>query len=325
LTAWISFCFIGFKAASSRFHQSSSTEINTMHPFYPRKILCPVDMSELSDLALKYAHVGARVFNASLTVLHAMHVEYPRYLSRDLTDHVLAELNNAKASIVQRLANHVHKIIGDASDNQVTFDFKASDLPPAEAVMQATADTKADLVVMGTHGYNGFKHWILGSVTESVLHLSRIPVFTIRQKTNGFIDTAVPESLPVLGHILCPCNLTQSAEQALRVAVDLAEKFKAALTVLWSVKPGTPSPETQLREWVQHIVQSTRPVDIVVRRGSANTDAIDLAMEKNSDLIVIGAHHKPFGQGTIVGHTTERVLRTAPVPVFSVPFFKTDL
>jgi nucleotide-binding universal stress UspA family protein len=297
-------------------------EINTMHPYHPGKILCPVDMSELSDLALKYAHVGARVFNASLTVLHAMHVEYPRYLSRDLTEHVLAELNNAKASIMQRLANHVHSIIGDTPNDQVVFDFKVSDLPPAEAVMQASMDTKADLIVMGTHGYSGFKHWMLGSITESVLHLSKKPVFTIRQKTNGFIDTTVPEALPVLRHILCPCNLTQSAEQALRVAADLAEKFKAALAVLWSVKPGTPSPETQLREWIQRIVQPTRPIDVIVRHGHADADAIALALEMNSDLIVIGAHHQPFGQGTIVGHTTERVLRTAPVPVFSVPFYK---
>ena len=37
--------------------------------FHPRRILCPMDMSELSDLALKYAHVGASVFDADLTVI----------------------------------------------------------------------------------------------------------------------------------------------------------------------------------------------------------------------------------------------------------------
>ena len=47
--------------------------------YNPRQILVPLDMSELSDLSLKYAHVGAQVFDADITVLNAMHFEYPRY------------------------------------------------------------------------------------------------------------------------------------------------------------------------------------------------------------------------------------------------------
>ena len=46
--------------------------------FEPKRILCPLDFSELSDLALKYAAVAAREYNATLHVLHAEAFELPR-------------------------------------------------------------------------------------------------------------------------------------------------------------------------------------------------------------------------------------------------------
>lgn len=92
-----------------------------MDAYSPNQILCPVDMSALSDLALKYAYVGARVFNASLTVLHAMHFDAPRYLSRDLTAHVLSELETAKLSVREEIEAHVHGILGTAVDAIVRY------------------------------------------------------------------------------------------------------------------------------------------------------------------------------------------------------------
>jgi hypothetical protein len=59
--------------------------------FEPRHILCPVDFSELSFLALKYAAVGAREYGAKLTVLHAQAFDLPRYFVRSETSHLLRE------------------------------------------------------------------------------------------------------------------------------------------------------------------------------------------------------------------------------------------
>ena len=86
----------------------------SMFPFNATRILCPLDRSELSNLALKYAVVGARVFKARLTILEAIHFEYPRYLSDELTAHVLKELGHYKVSAKKDLAAHVRSIIGDA-------------------------------------------------------------------------------------------------------------------------------------------------------------------------------------------------------------------
>ena len=146
--------------------------------YHPKQILCPMDMSELADLALKYAHLGATMFKAELTLLNAVHFEYPRYLSKEVTEHVVQELERAKLDTRKHLADHAHKVLGEAI-NQEKIHYRAVDVDPASAILQTIEDMKSDLIVMGTYGYSGFKHWMLGAVAEKMLHLSKVPVFTI--------------------------------------------------------------------------------------------------------------------------------------------------
>lgn len=290
----------------------------TIRSYNPKKIICPVDMSEFSDLALKYAHVGARIFDATLTILHSMHFDYPRYLSEELTAHVLKELDSAKAAIRKKVEDHVRRVLGDV-DHDVRVRYQVVDTEPAEAVMQALAENKADLVVMGTHGYSGIKRWMLGSVTENILHRSQVPVFTVRQKINDFIDTNRPEARPHIQNILCPCNLTEAAGHALKTAAALTTRFEARLTAMHSIESDMAADMESFTAWIGKTLGSSSDIDVVVRRGAAAAQTIDLVKELNCDLIVIGAHHRQFEQGTVVGRTTELVLRHAPVPVLAVP------
>lgn len=294
--------------------------MTTVKDYSPRKILVPVDMSELSDLALKYAHVGAKLFDAEIMVLNSMYFEYPRYLSAKLTDHLLKELDNAKIDARSRLAEHVSKVLGN-DVNKVNIHYKAVDIDPAQAILQAYDEMEYDLIVMGTHGYSGFKHWMLGSVAEKVLHMSKVPVFTVRQKINGFIETKDPEAQPEINKILCPCNLTPSAAIALQTAASLAQRFDARLSVLYSSEAKTASEEERLKTWVEKTLQHDTSVETLIRHGETSDQIITAADQLESDLIIIGVCHRPIGKGTVVGRTSESVARHAPVPVLAVPYF----
>ena len=237
--------------------------------------------------------------------MHAIHFEVPRYLSRDLTDRVLAELDNAKQTVAKDVETHVRSVLGEIGD----VGFEITDSPPAEAVMQALADNAFDLVVMGTHGYSGFKHWMLGSVTESVIHQCQLPVFVVRQKIDDFIDTSQPQSRPAIDHILCPCNRTVTAARALQVAADLAQRYKARLTIVHIMESEAVA-ENDLSEWMQDILGDTQNIDVITQTGPAAEQIVSLVKAQNCDMVVIGAHHKPFEQERVMGRTTE--LAVAP-------------
>jgi nucleotide-binding universal stress UspA family protein len=51
---------------------------------------------------------------------------------------------------------------------------------PAKAILDFVDEAKIDLIVMGTHGRRGLDRVLLGSVTEEVVRLSRVPVMTVR-------------------------------------------------------------------------------------------------------------------------------------------------
>ena len=292
----------------------------SMVPFDADQILCPVDRSELSSLALKYAVAGARVFGARLTVLEAVHFDYPRYLSEELTNTVLKELGHYKNSARKDLESHVRSIIGDSIEH-IRISYRISDRQPVQAISQTIEETDSSLVVMGTHGYSGVKHWMLGSVTEGLLHLSKIPIFAVRQKTDAFIDVNRTGAEPKIRHILCPCDMSPASARALLLATSLASRFEARLDALWSTSNDA-GEGRQFQNWIEQTIQGYYPVSSLIRQGQAATQALAAAVEMQSDLIVIGARHRSFGENTVLGRTTELVLRHASVPVLAVPYFK---
>jgi nucleotide-binding universal stress UspA family protein len=292
--------------------------------FEPKRILCPLDFSELSDLALKYAAVAAREYDATLDVLHAETFELPRYFSRSESDHLIQELATAKSGLRNHLAEHVQKVLGIHA-KEMDLKFEVIETHPVGAILDFTKQAAIDLIVMGTHGYGGLKRLRLGSVAENTVANATVPVFTVRQNTHLFIDVTRADSIPVLEKILCPSNMSETAVFALRHAADLAERFGAVLTVLYIGETDKDADiskdEEKLCTWIADTVKVECEVKPMVRKGPAAEEIISFARENKDDLIVLGARHQQFLEATFFGRTTELVVRHAPCPVLITPRF----
>jgi nucleotide-binding universal stress UspA family protein len=53
---------------------------------------------------------------------------------------------------------------------------------PADEIVACAVGTSADAIVMGTHGWSGLKHFVMGSVAESVLRSAPCPVVVVRDQ-----------------------------------------------------------------------------------------------------------------------------------------------
>jgi len=290
--------------------------------FEPKHILCPVDFSELSFLALKYAAVGAREYGAELTVLHAQAFDLPRYFVRSETSHLLRELSAAKKGARDYLASSVKEILGKAV-KLLSLRYEVLDADPLDAILDAAEKRKTDLIVLGTHGYGRVKRLLLGSVAENVVRDAKVPVFLVRQKEHEFIDVAHPDAEPRLARILCPVNTAESGAAGLRHAGSLAERFHAKLTAFYSIEQeeDESSVTKDLCRWMVQPASTRCDVETVVRKGAPAEEIIRYAREKHEDIIVLCAHHRPFQESTFFGRTTDLVIRHAPVPVLVVPVF----
>jgi len=145
-----------------------------------KNILVPTDGSALSSRTIRDAAKMARKLGAKITgfyVAAPFHMEvYADYVPPDLITPQQHEANEAKAA-----KRHLDAGKKAAAANKVAYAgyFVTSDVP-AEAIVKAARKYKCDLICMGTHGRSGLSKLLLGSHTNKVLELSRIPVLVHR-------------------------------------------------------------------------------------------------------------------------------------------------
>jgi len=146
--------------------------------FAIRTILCAVDFSETSDVALDHALSLAEQHGAALVLVHAWQlpayaipegaiVASPQYASQ-----IQAELQKSLDAAVARVSGGAVKVSG-----------KLGEGPAHLEVNRLAKELGADLVVLGTHGRTGLSHILLGSTAERVVRTCPVPVLTVRRKT----------------------------------------------------------------------------------------------------------------------------------------------
>lgn len=294
-------------------------------PFRPSTILCPVDFSELSDLALKYAATGASAFAANLIVFHAQRFELPPYFTSGQIADLKLQLQGEKAKARDFLRLHVKKVLGVAAE-AIRIKYDLVDTHPVDAILSAARRHKADLIVMGTHGRGGAKRIWLGSVLEHVIRQAGVPVFAVRQKQHEFIDASNPTTTPKLESILCPVNFSPASKGSLDLAVSLAKQFNSRLISACVVEPGdkrgTSRSKEELSSFLEESGAAGCDLETQSRKGEAGKEIVSLASRTKAALIVLGAQPRHPMHAWVWGDTTEFVLRQAPVPVLLVPAAK---
>ncbi len=145
-----------------------------------RNILVAVDFSSPSDAALAGAIELARVFGAKLQVFHAFELPIPAVTPYEVAV-PQAYLEDARRAAGERL----DAAVAQATAAGVPAESQLDEGPPAQAIARAASQLGAELVVMGTHGHTGLKHFVLGSVAERTLRHAPCSVLTVKQEADA--------------------------------------------------------------------------------------------------------------------------------------------
>ena len=137
------------------------------------KILAPTDCSEPSSDALSYATEISKSFKANLIVLKVFLSPVEAIKMRDYN-----LLKNRQVQI-----REVEKFWNQFSESALKPEFVSLIGDPFNEIIRYSNEHSIDMIIMGTHGYTGFKHIFMGSVAEKVVRYSLIPVLTVKQKS----------------------------------------------------------------------------------------------------------------------------------------------
>lgn len=288
-----------------------------------KSILCPVDFSETSRVAVGWSRQLATDLEGELTVLHALDTALLNVGNLVAVPQGGAEL---RSQAERKMAEWVDEL--DLSASRVLIEEGV----PADVIVKATEDHDVDLLVMGTHGLSGLQKLLLGSVMEKVLHRVQVPLLSFSPR--------LPEAPHAPKNILLAIDFGPETKSVVRHGVWLAEHFGAklfgahAVPVPYivlndrSMERLTPEQLERLKDTLtaerreelsELFPASSTPVEVVSTVGSAYRAMLEAVEQHDIDLIVMGrGGHGKRNLGW-VGSTCHKMVRSVPCPVLIVP------
>jgi nucleotide-binding universal stress UspA family protein len=285
------------------------------------KIIAPVDFSERSPGAARYAGRMACHFRSELTLLHVLDSSAYDLNTYEFSGPIIGgAVEDQRRQAEAILTNFLP---GEFQNMNVRRVVLSGD--PAGKIVDFAHSERASLIVIPTHGYGPFRRFILGSVAAKILHDADCPVFT-----GVHIPDTSPDDLRSFRKILCAVDFCPQSEKALKWASDFADEFQADLTVAHI----TPSLEGRTEyfdpTWRECLAQSAREKieEMLKSAGSNGTVFIDdsnnvplavsaAAAKLEADLVVIGR----AASGGVLGRLRTNaysIIRQTHCPVVSV-------
>ena len=284
-----------------------------------RKLLVPLDGSELAERAIPYAKTIARTKGSEL-ILFTVSIASVEQLDRPMKAYL--ELNvkelqsqGIKASTAITYGNVADEIIGFAEKSNI------------------------DLIIISTHGYSGIKRWVLGSVARNVLYGTCVQVLLIKSKA-----PKIPRV--ELKKLLLPLDGSPFSETPIPFIEELTKETEAetVLTVVsepplvpsygdrpinptWEKYRNTLWAETQQQasEYLKRVEAKLKKQGMKVKSqvipgelGKVAESIMQAAQKENVDLIAMTTHGRSGVSRWVYGGVANRIVEEPLQPVLLI-------
>lgn len=270
------------------------------------KVLCPVDLSEISGAVLSWAGMVSRSFGAHLTVFHADWFELPPYFTHSQIDELVRQAEAERESLVDSLQALVKERISPEVMTSVEVDKGHA----IELINEILERDQPDLVVLGSEGRTGISRLMMGSVAENVVRSAKCPVLVVRSES-------VPE---LVKRVLVPVDFDDRSKELVEIAAEMAGRFDAEMIVLHASEQASSESEERLCSFIPAASRDHCRVRELVRQGDSAEQIVLAAREEAVDLVIVPVRRQTFLEITTMGGETERVIRHCNRTVLTVPF-----
>jgi nucleotide-binding universal stress UspA family protein len=303
-----------------------------------KRILVPLDTSELAEIALPYAEEMAVKLRSEVTLLHVR-------TSADGPD------KPEHQAYISRMTAQTEQNIKKAPDlppgEKVKVDSAVIGPPhiithPAEQIVDYADEKNYSLIVMATHGRTGIRRWALGDTADKVARAARCPVLLIRA-------AAGKHEVVHIEKILVPLDGSRPAEAVIPYIESLASKLKIEI-VLYSVvellfhlypyseqagyygtsgvikvpynekemQPAKEVAEKYIKAVNDKLKEAGVSTSYTLSIGSPADEIIRLEKEMHPDLVLMSTHgHSGFGRFDH-GSIADKVLHAGSTPLLLV-------
>jgi nucleotide-binding universal stress UspA family protein len=287
-------------------------------------ILCPVDFSDFSVNAYEYALSLAWRYKATLFLQHVLYPlseSFAAYGSE--TDGCQKACQRLRADAEEKLQQFAKR----HATNKIRPQCFVQDGSVTDLILSLAKTRAVNLIVMGTHGLRGIDRLMVGSVTHRVLRRAPCPVLAVRKPAHHLTSSVHdPEPVHLRKMLLC-ADFSDHAHRASEYAVSMAKEYGAELMLLHVLEdiPRSTDLESVTEKVAKQLEESIAPktregciVKVIVRIGKPYQQIIQLALEAQTDLVIMGVRGRGALDTAIFGSTTQRVIQLGSCPVLAV-------
>lgn len=274
-----------------------------------KKILVPVDFSEVSSHATRFAIEIAESFDAEITLLNSVQFYY-------FTDYEFASFSGAK-TLMQDVKDAMVKKMDEfvkGLDTKCKMNTIVNEDSLIGSIKTMIKDDGYDLVVVGTHGSSGLEEVLIGSNTEKIVRNADCPVISIPS----------PASVKKIKRILIPLDISEIKSSFLSKVAAMQEKFGARIEFLWVKTPHNIENEKSISSELSKILEQhdISNYEFTIVNNVFPSDGILMhAYDTKADMIAMPTHARRGISHWLSGSLTEDTINHIKLPVWS---FKLD-
>ncbi len=145
-------------------------------------VLVPIDFSDYSKNALKYAAEFAKHFKAKMFLIYVIEpIIYPADFSMGQV-----AIPSTDIDITKRAEEELQNLVKSTIDPSVQVETIIKTGKPFVEINDTATEKDVDLIIIATHGHTGVEHLLFGSTAEKVVRKAPCPVLTLREPVKGF-------------------------------------------------------------------------------------------------------------------------------------------
>ena len=148
-----------------------------------QRIVVPIDFSEYSKRAFRYAIDFAKTFGAEMILVYVVEpIVYPADFSFGQV-----ALPSMERELQDRSSEQLSALIAKEVPEGMPARCVIRSGKPFVEIIQLAKEENADLIIIATHGHSGIEHVLFGSTAEKVVRKAPCPVLSIRSPEREFV------------------------------------------------------------------------------------------------------------------------------------------
>ena len=313
------------------------------------RILVPLDGSELAEQVLPYVEALGKAYQVPISLLRVFDRVPPEMgdaLHGVYLDQISTAFRNTAETYLEQIRTTLRTAFGGLD---LPISVVSDEGDPAACIISEAEKTPGTLIAMATHGRSGITQWLLGSVTDRVLHATNCPLMMVRAKPQDEFNKKGLNGNVTLKTIIVPLDGSQVAERILPHAAYLAQGLDLPVTLLrvtnaidqyltmagFPIMEGIGKMDVSLAEdmvregddaamrYLQGIKAELGRLGVtntkeIVLQGRADSVVVDLASSTPDSLVAMTTRGRSGVGRWVLGSVTDRVVRHSGDPVLVV-------